>query len=147
MADERFGMTGTEKLLVFVPLIALCGYALLFATGIVRPGPPHDNIVADSVFVYTAPGPNATTECEAYPPVQAVGMGDTIVFNSLEGNATYQYTVAFNTVSPLVEPGPYVSGTQYHVNTGTVGKYFGYTPSNGKNCGAPTELIGIIVTH
>ncbi len=119
MADERFGMTGTQKLLVFAPLIAVCGYLLLLATGRVRPLPVPT--ILDTVFVYTAPTATST-ECEAYPTVQAVGMGDTIMFNSLEGNATYQYTISFSPSSPLVEPGPYVSGTQYHVNTGTVGR-------------------------
>jgi hypothetical protein len=143
MADDRIGMTTAQKFLTFVPLAVVCVYVVLIGIGKVAVKVRTEGITLPPVTVYTAPV-SGYNDCSAKPTVTEVGEGDSITFSSLEGG---RYTIAFVSVqSPLVENAPYYSGLPYHINTGTKGRYFGYSVSNGA-CSSPPELIGIIVTH
>jgi hypothetical protein len=143
MADDRIGMTTAQKFLTFVPLAAVCVYVALIGIGKVAVRVRTEVVTLPPVTVYTAPV-SGYNDCSAKPTVTEVGEGDSITFNSLEGG---QYTIAFTSArSPFVETGTYYSGQPYHINTGTKGRYFGYSVSNGA-CSSPPELIGIIVTH
>jgi hypothetical protein len=139
MPEERTGMTTKQKIFTFVPLAAVCAYAILSIFGLkIHLGTRGTNAVPSNIYVYTS-----GSDCGALPSSDEEERKSVVNFTSLDGG---QYTINFTGNNPFEgNPTPMTGSTSYTIKRDAAYTAYPYTIT-GSNC-KTQSAIGIIVTH